>query len=152
MTTVEPKKEITLQAAISKYLELRTEVEAIEAETKARTAEIKGKMATLEAWITSKAQEQGLDTIPVKGVGTAMWTTHYSATVAARDALFGFVKEHNAFDLLENRVNKTAVRAYIDAHGEPPPGVNFSSVRTFSVRKARNADDFGDKNAETSNA
>lgn len=143
MEAVEQKKEITLHTAIAKYLELRNQVDEIEAETKSRVAGIKDKMNTLEAWITAKAQEQGLDSIPVRGVGTAMWTTHYSATVAARDVLFDYVKEHNAFDLLENRVNKTAVRAFIDEYGEPPPGVNFSSMKTFSVRKARNVDDFG---------
>lgn len=134
------KPEITLDKAVRKYLELRTEAETIEKSVKAQVAAIKEKMGRLEAWITEKADAEGLGNVKIAGVGTAMWTVHYSATVASRDAFFDFVRENNAFDMLENRVSKTAVRAYIDAHGEVPPGVNFGSYRAFSVRKENAVD------------
>lgn len=131
------KQEITIDRAAAKYLEFRREVEAIEKDMKAKTAAIKQKMADLESWITAKAIEQGMETIKVHDIGTVYWSTHYSATVASRDVLFDFVREHNAFELLENRVSKTAVKEYLEAHGEVPPGVNFSSVKVFNLRQAK---------------
>jgi hypothetical protein len=39
-----------------------------------------------------------------------------------------------ARDLIEVRAAKLAVKSYIDAHNEPPPGVNFSSIKVFNLR------------------
>jgi hypothetical protein len=92
-------------------------------------------MITLENWFTAKAQEDGLSTIKTNA-GTAYWSTHHSATVGSREDLFNFCKDNNAWDLLEARASKTAVRSYIEASGEPPPGVNFKSVSVFNFRKS----------------
>jgi hypothetical protein len=132
---------MTLDKALAAYLKLRTEVERIEAAAKAETAKLKAQMQDLETWVTVKAQEEGLESIKAKGVGTAYWSTHHSCTVASRDAFFAYVKEHDAFDLLENRASKSAVKSFIEAAGEPPPGVNFSSVRVFNLRKAREGEE-----------
>jgi hypothetical protein len=32
------------------------------------------------------------------------------------------------------------VKSFIESHGEPPPGVNFSSVKVFNLRKAQAKD------------
>lgn len=132
---------MTFDKAMSAYLGLRTSVEQAEAAHKAAVATMKAQMLELETWITIKAGEEGLDTIKAKGIGTVYWSTHNSATVASRDALFAYVKAHDAFELLENRVSKTAVKAFMEAHGEAPPGVNFATVRVFNLRKAGDKDE-----------
>lgn len=132
---------VTLDKAMSKYLELRKDVERIEAARKAEVAHLKQQMGDIEAWITAKAQEEGLETVKCKGIGTAYWSTHSSCTVAAKDVFFSFVKEHDAFDLLEARASKTAVKSFIDAHNEAPPGINFSQVRVFNLREAAHGEE-----------
>jgi hypothetical protein len=118
------------------YISLRQEKEAVEAEAKRRTAEIKAKMAELENWFTLKAEEAGLKNVPTMH-GTAYWSTHYSATVAAREPFFEFVKENDAWDLVQARASSSAVKSFIDGHGEPPPGVNFSAVKVFNLREGK---------------
>lgn len=123
------------EIAGEKYVGLRHELEAIEREFKAKKAAVVEKMNTLENWFTAKAQEDGLKTIPTQ-FGTAYWSTHHSATVASREDLFDYCKEHGTWDLLESRASKTAVKSFIEANGEPPPGVNYSSVSVFNFRKS----------------
>lgn len=124
---------LNFESAAKKYLELRNEVEGIEAEAKKKTAALKAIMADIEAWITIKANEDGLSTVPTP-YGTAYWSTHYSASCANPSDFRDFVIKNQLWDLMETRVSKTAVKSYIEGNGEPPPGVNFSSVRVFNLR------------------
>lgn len=123
--------------ACERYLAVRKEIEDLERAHKLAKAKLTEKLVAVENWITAKAQEDGLDTIKTPH-GTGYWSTHHTATVASREELFAHCKEHDAWDLVESRASKTAVKSYIEAHGAPPPGVNFSSTRVFNLRKAQN--------------
>jgi len=129
----EPK--INYETAGEKYVALEKEVERIEKEAKTKTAELKKVMVDLENWFTLKAQEDGLSNIKT-AVGTAYWSVHHKATVASRDALFGYCRANDAWDLLEARASKEAVKSFIEGHGIPPPGVNYASVKVFNFRKS----------------
>jgi hypothetical protein len=124
------------EVAAHKYLELRRAKEAMDNEHKRAKAELVEKMTMLENWFTAKAAEEGLNSIPTP-FGTAYWSTHHSATVASRDELFNYCKKNDTWDLLESRASKTAVKSFIEAHGAPPPGVNFNSVSVFNFRAAQ---------------
>lgn len=123
--------------AAERYLQTRKQIEDLEREHKARLGPLKERLAAVESWFTAKAQEDGLETIKTPH-GTGYWSTHHTATVASREELFNHCKENDAWDLVESRASKTAVKSYIEAHGAPPPGVNFSSTRVFNLRKAQN--------------
>lgn len=131
----EPK--INYEMAAERYLAVRKEIDDLERAHKAAKAVLTEKLAVLESWFTARAQEDGLETVKTS-FGTGYWSTHHTATVASREDLFSFCKEHDAWDLVESRASKTGVKSYIEAHGEPPPGVNFSSTRVFNLRKAQN--------------
>ncbi len=122
--------------AVKMYLELRDEVEAVDKAAKVRKAELRAEMSRIEAQITAHAHQDGLETVPAKS-GTGYWSTHYNCQCASRDDLFTYVREHQAWDLLEARPSKSAVKSLVDATGEPPPGVNFSAYRVFNVRDQR---------------
>lgn len=123
------------ELAAEKYIAIRKEVERIEREAKVAVAELKKTALDLENWISLQAQTDGLKTINTR-VGTAYWATHNTASVASREALFAYCKENDAWDLIESRASKTAVKSFIEGNGAPPPGVNFSSVQVFNFRKA----------------
>lgn len=123
------------EQAADKYLTVKRDMEALDREYKERKGKIKEKMVVLENWFTAKAQEDGLSSIKTTA-GTAYWSTHHSATVASREDFFNFCRDQDAWDLLEARASKTAVKSYIEAAGEPPPGVNFNAVNVFNFRKS----------------
>lgn len=122
--------------AAEKYLQVRNQIDSLEREHKTAKAVLTEKLVALENWMTAKAQEDGLETVKTPH-GTAYWSTHHTATVGSREEFFNFCKEHDAWDMVESRASKTGVKSYIEAHGAPPPGVNFSSAKVFNMRKAQ---------------
>jgi len=123
------------EIAAERYTAQRRKIDEIKRRHKEELAQEQEKLVALENWFTAKAQEDGLTSVKTS-VGTAYWSTHNSATVASREDFFQFCKEHDAWDLLEARASKLAVKSYIEAEGTPPPGVNFSAVSVFNFRKA----------------
>lgn len=124
------------EQAAEKYLALRDQLDALEREHKANKAKLTESLDVLESWFTAKAQEDGLETIRTPH-GTGYWSTHHSATVAARDDFFKFCVDNDMLDLIESRASKIAVKSFIEGHGVPPPGINFSSTRVFNFRKSQ---------------
>lgn len=122
------------EEAADRYLKVKSAIAEIDREHKAKKAELTEKLVAIENWFTIRAQEDGLESIKTPA-GTAYWSKHQSATVASREDFFAFCKEHDAFDLIESRASKTAVRSYLEAHGEVPPGINYNTVRVFNFRK-----------------
>jgi hypothetical protein len=124
---------LTYDTASAKYLELRNEIERIEKETKAKVAPLRTIMVDIENWFAAKAQEEGLKTVNTLH-GTAYWSVHYSAKAANPTLFKDYVIANKAFDLLETRASKVAVKSFIEAHGAPPPGVDFAAVSIFNLR------------------
>jgi hypothetical protein len=125
----------TVEQVVETYLKLRRKKEAVENETKDRVADIKAKMTMLESWLMQKAGEDGVTSFKTTA-GTAFVTTTDFANVADWDAVLAFIKENDAFDMLEKRVSKTAVRAHMDETGDVPPGITYGSKIGINVRKA----------------
>jgi hypothetical protein len=125
---------VQVDAAIAAYIKLRSMKAEIENKVKAEVDDINAKLAKLESWLKTKADEVGTSTFKTPA-GTAFLTSKDIASVADWDALLEFIKEKDAYDLLNKAVNKTAVRAYLDEAKVLPPGVNYSTIITVSVRK-----------------
>jgi len=124
----------TVGQVIETYIKLRSLKEQIDNKAKEETKEIKLKLIKLESWLQAKADEDGVKSFATD-YGTAFLTTTDIAGVADWDAVLQFIKDNDAWDMLERRVSKAAVRGYIDANGAVPSGVNFGSRVTLNVRR-----------------
>ena len=124
------------ELAAERYVSVRAEIDRLEKLHKVEKAKLTEKLVAIENWFTAKAQEDGLESVKT-ALGTGYWSTHHTATVASREDFFAYCKEHETWDMVEARASKTGVKSYIEEHGEPPPGVNFSSTRVFNFRKAQ---------------
>jgi len=124
----------TVDDVVALYVQLRNEKAAIRAEAEEKVTTIEGKLDKLEAWIKNKADEQGVTSFKTNH-GTAFLTTVDFASVEDWDATLKFIKDNDAFDMLEKRVSKTAVRAYIDANKAVPSGVMYGTRLEVNVRK-----------------
>jgi hypothetical protein len=125
---------VNVDDVISTYMKLRGQKDALEAEVKEKVSVIKSKMEKLESWIKEQADAQGVTSFKTRH-GTAFLTTSDYANVADWDAMIAFVKENEAYDLLEKRVSKVAVRGYIDQTKAVPPGVNYGTRLDVNIRK-----------------
>ena len=125
---------MTVDSVIKKYMKLREEKTAVEAEIKERVDKIKADMAKLEAFLKAKMDADGLTSFKSEH-GTAFLTTTDFANVEDWDAVLRFIREEEAYDMLEKRVSKTAVRGYIDANKEVPPGIRYGTKLDVNIRK-----------------
>ena len=125
---------VNVDDVVATYMKLRSQKESIEAEVKDRVSTIKAKMEKLEAWIKEQADAQGVTSFKTKH-GTAFLTTTDYANVGDWDAVLGFIRENEAFDMLEKRISKIAVSGYIEANKAVPPGVNYGTKLEVNIRK-----------------
>ncbi len=128
---------VNVDDVVATYMKLRSQKESIEAEVKDRVSVIKAKMEKLEAWIKEQADAQGVTSFKTKH-GTAFLTTTDYANVADWDAVLDFIRTQEAFDMLEKRISKIAVRGYIEANKAVPPGVNYGTKLEINIRKPAN--------------
>jgi len=95
----------------------------------------KNKQDRIEEEFLKRFNERGIDNVSTKGVGTAYKTIRTSASVADWDSLFEFVQEEGAWEMLERRVNKTAVEQFKSVHADLPPGINWSETQVINFRR-----------------
>jgi len=126
--------ELTVDQVIAAYIKLRDKKDSMEAAVKEQVKEVKAKMEKLELWLREQADAQGVTSFKTKA-GTAFMTTTDFANVADWDAVLEFIKTNDAFDMLEKRVSKNAVRGYIEQHKEVPAGVNYGTRLDVNVRR-----------------
>ena len=88
----------------------------------------------LEAWLKAEMDANG-ETSKKTASGTAFITTTDFANVADWDAVLSYIKDNEAWDMLERRVSKRAVRGYIEANKTVPSGVNYGTRIDVNVRK-----------------
>ena len=125
---------VTVDSVIKKYMRLRDKKAAVEATVKEELDQIKANMAKLEAFLKVKLDADGLTSFKTDH-GTAFLTTTDFANVEDWDAVLRFIREEEAFDMLEKRISKTAVRGYIEATKEVPPGVKYGTKLDINIRK-----------------
>jgi hypothetical protein len=126
--------EPNVDQVIAAYVKMREKKSRMEAEVKAEVAKINERLMRLEGWLREKADEQGVTSFKTNH-GTAFMTTVDFASVADWDAVLKFIKDNDAYDMLERRVSKTAVRGYIEANKSIPAGINYGTKLEVNVRK-----------------
>jgi hypothetical protein len=126
--------DITVDSVVATYMKLRAKKDSLEAAIKAEVEPIKQQMEKIEAWIKEQADAQGVTSFKTNH-GTAFLTTTDYASVADWDAVLTYIQENGAYDMLEKRVSKTAVRGYIEATNAVPPGINYGTKLDVSIRK-----------------
>lgn len=127
--------DIKIDKVVNTYIKLRDKKAAMKKVFDGETAAINEQLETLENFIMQKAQELGVDSFKTDA-GTAYRYETVSATVADWDKSLAFIQEQGAWNLLEHRVSKKAVEEYKEAHGEIPPGINYTSMFSIGVRRS----------------
>lgn len=124
-----------LSEAVELYISMRDKKAQMKSEFDALVAPVQERMDKLELKLLEAFEKNGMDSVKTPA-GTAYQTTRTSATIADRDVFMSHVKENLAWDLLEVRVNKSAVESVQSETGELPPGVNLNVTRVVNVRRS----------------
>jgi len=126
--------EPTVDTIIASYIKMRNEKQQKDATHKAEMKVYDDKLKKLEAWLQAKMLADGVKAFNTDA-GTAYTTQVEQATVSDMNALLDYVRENNAWHLLEKRVSKTGIREILDADQPVPPGVNWFTAQTINIRK-----------------
>lgn len=121
----------TKDQLIELYISADNEVSRLEREL---IAPLKKRMVDIKALLSVKMAADGEESSKCPH-GTAYFSETDFASVADPSAFFDFVKENEAWDLMEKRAAKIAIRAFIEEKKSVPPGVNYGTKKDLNVRR-----------------
>jgi hypothetical protein len=123
-----------LDKIVEAYIKLRDRKAEMKKEYDAKVEAIDNGLAKLENFLLNTLNAQGVQSIKT-AIGTAYKTTKTSATVGNRDEFMEYVRENDAWVLLDVKANKTAVTEYKEQHKALPPGVTWREEVAVNVRR-----------------
>lgn len=124
---------VKLDEVIRLYVRLRDQRSDLEKVLKEQLDPIKKDMEKLESYLLRELTSLGVSSFKTEG-GTAFITTKEWATVRDWEVTLRFIRENAAYDLLERRVSKIAVRTLVDG-GTTPPGVDYGTKLGVNIRR-----------------
>lgn len=133
----EAPQPLQLDAVIQTFVKLRDKKAVITAAHKAECEALDLKLDKIGAYIKEQADAQGVTSFKTVH-GTAYLSTTAFAQVADWDATLNFITANGAYDMLERRVSKKAVQAWVETHRQVPPGINYGTRIDVGVRRPSN--------------
>jgi len=118
---------------VRNYVRLRDHKNAAEKEFKAGMARVNEGMKALEAKLLEHFNNNQTNNFS-SDFGTAYVSRKFTATVKDRQAFLRFCAEHNQWDALDAKANKTYVKEAAK-EGIEVPGVKLSSVNVVGVQR-----------------
>lgn len=127
--------ELTDDELVKLYVQLRDRRAEAKKAWENQDEDMKAKQGKIEGLLLARFNERGIESARTVA-GTAFKAKSEFASVADKDAFFNFIKENDAFEFLESRCNKTAIRQYIETNNDLPPGINWREEIHIQVRRA----------------
>jgi hypothetical protein len=126
---------VTPNDLIKRYQEIKRTKEIMDTEYKESIKPYSEALEAIELSLLEYLNSNGLQNLKTE-TGTAYKVTHVNTKMVDRQKLVAFVKETDNFDLFTNSLTKEAVKAYVETHKEPPPGVEVTTYLECNIRKA----------------
>lgn len=99
-------------------------------------AELKASQAKLESIMLDHLNKSGSEGVRTE-FGTFYAQEEMTPSASDWNALYEWIKEHDAWEALERRIKRTFIKEYAEAHqGGLPPGVSVFRERIVRVRRA----------------
>jgi len=121
---------------VAQFIMMRDKLEAIEEEYKAKRKPYQDAKDKVEGDLLEIMAEAGLKSVKtVEGTATIKVTPY--ASCSDPDLFIEYVRENDAYELMDRRANATACLGFAEEHdGQLPPGVKLTRKRTIGVTRA----------------
>lgn len=127
--------DIDLGRITKAHINIRDARNELRKQYEANDAELKAAQQKLEAAMLDHLNKHGMESVRTEA-GTFYRQEEITPSASDWQALYDWIKDHDAWDALERRIKKTFISEYQEAHqGGLPPGV--SVFREFKVRVRR---------------
>lgn len=124
-----------INAIVEHYITLRDHKSKLDAEHKARVAEVDAQMKNAEVFLLNHLNESGLDRVGV-GAGTVFVQVKTMPSIKDKGAFLDYIKQSGQVELLQTRVSSTAVKEFMEHNNQQlPPGVEVTTAREVTVRR-----------------
>lgn len=119
------------------YLKMRDKRDDMRREAEAREKEIEEQMSIIEAEMLEVCKQMNADSVRtphgtiIRSVKSRYWTNDW-------DSMYQFIKEHDAFGLLEKRLHQTHLKEFLSENPDTfPIGVNVENSYSVVVRRSK---------------
>jgi len=127
--------EYGVDALVEAYVALRDEKRELERNVAIKVEELTKDMEVLSIAMQDICKELGADSIRtahgtvIRTVKKKYWTNDWAS-------IHSFMKEHDAFDLLEKRIHQSNMKEFLEANADlHPAGLNVDSEYVITIRK-----------------
>lgn len=118
------------------FLNIREARAELRKQYEEKDSDLQQSQAKLEAVMLDHLNKHGMDAVRTE-VGTFYRQEDIKPSASDWEMVYRWVKDHDAWDLLERRLKKTFISEYMEAHdGAMPPGVSVHRQYVVRVRKA----------------
>ena len=119
------------------YLKMRDKRDDMRREAEAREKEIEEQMGIIETEMLEVCKQMNADSVRtphgtiIRSVKSRYWTNDW-------DSMYQFIKEHDAFGLLEKRLHQTHLKEFLSENPDTfPIGVNVENSYSVVVRRSK---------------
>jgi hypothetical protein len=126
---------VQVDALVQEYIGLRDAKDEIKREAEAKVQDLQVKMDAINQTLLEHFKESGIDKAGTP-FGTAYRTVKSRYWTNDWEAMYDFIAEKNAFELLEKRLHQSNMKQFLeenpDAH---PQGLNIDNEYAIVVRR-----------------
>lgn len=128
---------LNAEQLVTIYIKMRDARQRLQKEFDEKDGKIKDQQEAVTQALLELCKDTGADGLRTsagnvfRSVKTRYWTSDWGSM---RD----FIKEHDAFELLEQRVHQTNMKNFIEENPNlMPPGMNIDSKYSVTVRRSK---------------
>jgi hypothetical protein len=129
-------EQISAEKLADIYIKIRDAKQAEEEKMKVKLAEFQEQLDVISEQLLELCKSQDATSIKttagtiIKKLSTRYWSTDW-------DSMHGFIKEHDAFGLMEQRIHQGNMKQFLEENPElMPPGVQVDRKYTVVVRRS----------------
>lgn len=93
------------------------------------------KLALCEAWLLKYLQDGGIQNVK-SDYATAYMATREQVKIGDLSKFWAFILDGRHPHMLNQAPNKTAVKEWLEKHGELPPGIEMTEFHAVNVRRS----------------
>lgn len=137
LVSPEEKQSVPVDKLAGIYIKIRDARAKLKSDYEAKDTELQEQMDVIEEQLLEACKSIGADSIRtaagtvIRSVKNRYWTNDW-------DSMYSFVREHDAFSLLERRIHQTNMKQFIEENPNLlPMGLNTDSRYSIVVRRSK---------------
>lgn len=126
---------LTVDEMVMVYRKIRDAKSTLDKEFKEKLAALDAQLDTISGKLVEMCEAQGVESMRTAN-GTVTLTTKTRYWTSDWESMYDFIKEHDAFNLLQQRIHDGNMRNFLDENPELlPVGLNADRKYQVTVRK-----------------